>query len=129
MPDVKLAVGLSVLFLPVFFLLTGPSQLRAQDVDRTPGLRKPADGCFVYLHTDDRPGVSSTFNSGIIVTEDGVVVIDALGSEPVARRVRQAVSTVTSKPVRFLISTTPHKPFRRMGTLFNNLIELSPVPG
>jgi len=92
-------------------LFTIPSRVAAQDMDRTPGLREVGPDCFVYLHTDDRPGVSSTFNSGIIVTDDGVVVIDALGSEAVARRVREAVSKVTPKPVRFLISTTPHKPF------------------
>jgi glyoxylase-like metal-dependent hydrolase (beta-lactamase superfamily II) len=111
MPNIKLAVRLSLLLPPVLVLFAGPAQLPAQSVDRTPGLRKLAEGCLVYLHTDDRPGVSSTFNSGIIVTDEGVVVIDALGSEAVAREVRQSVSTVTSKPVRFLISSTPHSPF------------------
>ncbi|MEW6673388.1 MAG: MBL fold metallo-hydrolase [Thermodesulfobacteriota bacterium] len=92
-------------------LLILPSLLSAGELDRTPGLRKLTDDCYVYLHTDDRPGVSSTFNSGVIVTNEGVVVIDALGSVEIARRVREAVSTVTSKPVRFLITTTPHRPF------------------
>jgi glyoxylase-like metal-dependent hydrolase (beta-lactamase superfamily II) len=111
MANIKLAVRLSLLLPPVLVLFAGPPQSLAQDVDRTPGLRKLAEGCFVYLHTDDRPGVSSTFNSGIIVTDEGVVVIDALGSEAVARQVRHSISTVTSKPVRFLISSTPHSPF------------------
>ncbi len=30
----------------------------------------------MYLHGDDKPGVSSTFNSGIIVTDEEVIVID-----------------------------------------------------
>ncbi|MFH1950472.1 MAG: MBL fold metallo-hydrolase [Pseudomonadota bacterium] len=111
MPDFKLAIRLSVFLFLIIVLLITPSHLLAQDVDRTPGLRELTNGCFVYLHTDARPGVSSTFNSGIIVTDEGVVVIDALGSEAIARQVRQAVSTATSKPVRFLISTTPHRPF------------------
>ena len=88
-----------------------PSDSSGQEVDRTPGLREIKPGYYVYLHTDNTPGVSSTFNSGIIVTSDGVLVIDALGSEVIARQVRQAVSRVTSKPIRFLVSCTHHNPF------------------
>lgn len=111
MPNFTFRIRLFIFFFLFIALLAIPSHLLAQDVDRTPGLREVTKGCFVYLHTDDRPGVSSTFNSGIIVTDEGVVVIDALGSEVIARQVRQAISKVTSKPVRFLISSTPHRPF------------------
>ena len=88
-----------------------PSDSSGQEVDRTPGLREIRPGYYVYLHADSTPGVSSTFNSGIIVTNDGVLVIDALGSEAIARQVRQAVSRVSSKPIRFLASCTHHNPF------------------
>jgi len=104
-------VGFPVLLSILTVLPAFAPPAAAQELDRRPGLRKLGSGCFVYLHTDDRPGVSSTFNSGVVVTDAGVVVIDALGSEAIARGVRQAVSEVTSKPVRFLISTTPHRPF------------------
>jgi len=102
-------VKLSLIFSVV--LLASPFCLHAQDVDRSPGLRELKAGCYVYLHTDARPGVSSTFNNGVIVTDDGVVVIDALRSEENVRKVREAISKVTSKPVRYLISSTPHRPF------------------
>jgi len=95
----------------VAVLLMASSHALAQTVDRSLGLREIKPGYYVYLHGDDAPGVSSTFNSGIIVTDDGVVVVDALGSESIALQVRQAISTVTSKPIRFLISSTFHKPF------------------
>jgi glyoxylase-like metal-dependent hydrolase (beta-lactamase superfamily II) len=88
-----------------------PSHLLAQEVDRTLGLRQIKPGYYVYLHGDDTPGVSSTFNSGVIVTGEGALVIDALGSEVIARRVREAISRVTSQPIRFLISCTFHNPF------------------
>ena len=105
----------SVRFFSIIFVfgvfLAIPSQVPAQDVDRSPGLREIKPGCYVYLHTDERPGVSSTFNNGIIVTDEGVVVIDALRTEENARKVRKAISKVTSKPVRYLISSTPHRPF------------------
>jgi len=111
MPNFTPSIKLSTFIFLFIFLLMIPSHLLAQDVDRTPGLREIKPGFYVYLHTDDRPGVSSTFNNGVIVTDEGVVVIDALRSEANARQVREAISRVTSKPVRFLISSTPHKPF------------------
>ena len=35
-------------------------------------LQEIMPGYYVYVHTDDAPGVSSTFNSGVIVTDAGV---------------------------------------------------------
>ena len=79
--------------------------------ERAGGLQQIQPGHYVYLHTDGTPGVSSTFNSGIIVTDDGVVVIDALGSEAIAREAREAIAAVTDQPVRFLVSSTFHGRF------------------
>ena len=79
--------------------------------ERAGGLRQIQPGHYVYLHTDDTPGVSSTFNSGVIVTSEGVVVIDANGSEEIARQVREAIAQVTDQPVRFLVSSTFHGRF------------------
>jgi cyclase len=93
----------------IFFLL--PSHAWAQELDRSTGLKELKPGYYVYLHGDDTPGVSSTFNNGIIVTNEGVVVIDTQRTTAIAARVREAISRVTSQPIRFLISTTPHNPF------------------
>ena len=105
----------SAIFLASAFMLPAllmvPPHVGAQNVDRSFGLREIKPNYYVYLHGDDSPGVSSTFNSGIIVTDEGVIVIDALGSEAIARQVRQAISRVTAKPIRFLISCTFHNPF------------------
>jgi len=125
MSNFTLPIRLSIFLFLFIILLVLPYHLLAQDVDRTPGLRKLTNDCFVYLHTDDRPGVSSTFNSGVIVTDEEVVVIDALGSEAIARQVRQAISKVTSKPVRFLISTTPHKPFTGGNAVYADTFRIS----
>ncbi len=84
---------------------------QASGGDRSGGLRQIIPGHYVYLHTDDTPGVSSTFNSGIIVTSEGVVVVDALSSEAIARQVRAAISGMTGQPVRFLVSSTFHGRF------------------
>ena len=117
------AISFAAVFV-LFVLLMVPYQLSAQEVDRSLGLREIKPGYYVYLHGDDKPGVSSTFNSGIIVTDEGVVVIDALGSEAIARQVRQAISRVTSKPVRFLISCTFHNPFTGGNAVYADVFKI-----
>ena len=84
---------------------------RASTDDRSGGLRQIIPGHYVYLHTDDTPGVSSTVNSGIIVTNEAVVVVDALSTEAIAWQVREAIGGVTAQPVRFLVSSTFHGRF------------------
>ena len=93
-------------------------------VHRSGGLRQIAPGHYVYLHTDDAPGVSSTFNSGIIVTSEGVVVVDALSSEDIARQVRKAISTVTAQPVRFLVSSTFHGRFTGGNAVYQDAFKI-----
>jgi len=105
-------------------LLAEPSQGWAQ-IDRSLGLRQIQPGYAVFLHGDEKPGVSSTFNSGIIVTDDGVVVIDALSTEAIARQVRQAVASITSKSIRYLISATHHKPFTGGNAVYGDVLRIS----
>jgi glyoxylase-like metal-dependent hydrolase (beta-lactamase superfamily II) len=110
-----LKLNIYVQFLIFIFViavfLANPSHLPAQELDRSTGLREIKPGCYVYLHGDDTPGVSSTFNNGIIVTNEGVLVIDTQRTEAIARQVRESISRVTSQPIRFLISSTFHNPF------------------
>jgi glyoxylase-like metal-dependent hydrolase (beta-lactamase superfamily II) len=47
-------------------------------------------------------------NAGFVVTPAGVVVIDALGSPPLARRLLKEIACVTSQPVRYVIATHYH---------------------
>jgi cyclase len=72
----------------------------AQDLG--PRVKKLADG--VYVHT----GKGFDSNSGIIITNEGVVVIDT-GQNPVeSRSVMDTVKKLTSLPVRIVIDTEPH---------------------
>ena len=97
-----------------------PLSAQAADAGRAGGLRQIQPGHYVYLHTDDTPGVSSTFNSGVIVTSEGVVVIDANGSEAIARQVREAIAEVTDQPIRFLVSSTFHGRFTGGNAVFRD---------
>jgi cyclase len=46
--------------------------------------------------------------SGVIVTSEGVVVVDALTNEAMAKNERQLIASMIGKPVRYLISSTFH---------------------
>ncbi len=122
-PSAEIPARCLALFIAIGFGLAAPAAERGSVLpsgtfpqpavtgQRTGGLKEIQPGHYVYLHTDDTPGVSSTFNSGIIVTSDGVVVVDALGSDEIAREVREAIAGVTDQPVRFLVSSTFHGRF------------------
>jgi len=72
----------------------------AQDLG--PRVKKLADG--VYVHT----GKGFESNSGIILTDEGVVVIDT-GQNPIeSRDIMATVKKLTSMPVRLVIDTEPH---------------------
>src|SRR5438067_2005402 len=72
----------------------------AQDLG--PRVQKLADG--VYVHT----GKGFDSNSGIILTQEGVVVIDT-GQNPIeSRDIMDTVKKLTSMPVRLVIDTEPH---------------------
>jgi cyclase len=86
-----LAVGISLLFVPA---------LSAQDLG--PQIKKIKDGIYVYV------GNEFNSNAGIILTQDGVVLIDSGHNPTDSRAILDAVKKLTSLPVRFLIDTEPH---------------------
>ena len=65
-------------------------------------VRKLVDG--VYVHT----GKGYESNSGIILTNEGVVVIDTGQNAIESRNVMAAIKKLTSMPVRLVIDTEPH---------------------
>jgi cyclase len=87
------------LFVGLAFLCMG-LPLRAQELG--PGFTKVKDGIYVYTA---KPGNS---NCGIIMTQEGVVMIDSCHNPPDSHRVLAAIKKLTDKPVRFLIDTETH---------------------
>lgn len=47
-------------------------------------------------------------NAGVVITREGVVVVDALGSPPVARELVAAIRKITTAPIRRVIVTHYH---------------------
>jgi cyclase len=88
----------AMLAIVASIVLTGSAF--AQDLG--PRVKKLADG--VYVHTGN--GFDS--NSGIILTDEGVIVIDT-GQNPIeSRDIMATVKKLTSMPVRIVIDTEPH---------------------
>ncbi len=122
----KSAITIAILFsLSLFVFLTearlNPAAPQASGSNRSRGIRQIIPGHYVYQETEDS---SSSFNSGIIVTSEGVVVVDALNTEAVARRVREAISGVTTQPVRFLISSTFHNNYTRGNVAYQDAVRI-----
>src|SRR5438128_145643 len=72
----------------------------AQDLG--PQVKKLADG--VYVHT----GKGFDSNSGIILTQEGVVVIDTGQNAIESRDIMATIKKLTPMPVRLVIDTEPH---------------------
>ena len=87
-------------FLFVFYFWFVASHLLAQDLG--PHFKKIKDGIYVYAQ---KPADS---NAGIILTQEGVVLIDSGHNPPDSQAILKAVKQLTSQPIRFLINTEPH---------------------
>ena len=79
-----------------------------------PLLRRLAPGVYAALGDTGR-GSEGRPNAGFVVTDSGVVVIDALASPRHAGELVQAIRSVTPRPIRWLI-LTHHHPDHHFGT-------------
>jgi glyoxylase-like metal-dependent hydrolase (beta-lactamase superfamily II) len=113
--------------LSVFLLLVSCVSAIAQQPPRGAGapatattqtgtLRQIIPGHYVYS--------SATYNSGIIVTNDGVVVLDALNTEAVARAQREAIANTIKQPVRVLVSSTFHDNYSKGNIAYADVLKI-----
>jgi len=100
--------------LAVIALLFGGVSVFSQQP--TGALRQIVPGHYVYS--------SSTYNSGIIATSEGVVVLDALNSEAVARAQREAIASTIRQPVRMLVSSTFHNNYSKGNIAYADVLKL-----
>ena len=82
-----------------------PAGPTAAERNPSEALRQIIPGHYVFS--------SGTLNSGVIVTSKGVIVLDALNSEPVARAEREAIAKTIQQPVRLLVSSTFHNNYSK----------------
>lgn len=90
----------------------------AAATERTPPgtLRQIIPGHYVFS--------AATYNSGIIVTNDGVVVLDALNSAAVARAQREAIANTIRQPVRVLVSSTFHDNYSKGNIAYADVLKI-----
>jgi glyoxylase-like metal-dependent hydrolase (beta-lactamase superfamily II) len=91
--------------LAVAIALLCPCSAFSQQAQRPTALREIIPGHYAFS--------SGTFNSGLIVTGEGVVVLDALNSESVGKAEREAIANTIRQPVRFLVSSTFHNNYSK----------------
>ena len=92
------------------------ARLKPAERNRTGTLRQLIPGYYVFS--------STSFNSGVIATNEGVVVLDALSSEGFARHEREAIATIIKQPVRFLISSTFHNNYTWGNVAYQDVIKI-----
>jgi len=95
--------SLSARILLLFLLLT-EANVHAAPLD----IQRVADGVYALVgdlgnRSAKNLGNNATF--GVIVTDNGVVLIDPGGTYKGARQIHEAIKTVTSKPVVLVINT------------------------
>ena len=78
----------------------GPTFAQAAEGPQTGKLEQIIPGHYMYS--------SGPRISGVIATSEGVVVLDALSSEAMAKHERQLIAATIRQPVRYLISSTFH---------------------
>ena len=61
-----------------------------------------ADGAYAYTAEGDP-------NSGVIVGDDGVMVIDATATPVMAKALVERIRTVTDKPIKYVLLTHYHR--------------------
>jgi glyoxylase-like metal-dependent hydrolase (beta-lactamase superfamily II) len=90
------------LTLFIIFLISSPASYAAFDV------KKVTDGVYALVgETTQRSPTNFGNNSthGVIITDDGVVLIDSGASYLGAREIHQAIQTLTDQPIKIVINT------------------------
>jgi len=94
-----------------------------RDDDTLPLYRLAPGSYFLYgnIATLDADNRGFNGNAGFVVTGDGVVVIDALGTPKLGRRLIATVRSVTDQPIRYLILTHNHPDHAYGASAFRDL--------
>ena len=64
------------------------------------------------------------FSGGIIITDEGAVIVDALDTEAIARAQRELISSTLRQPVRYLISSSFHDPYSKGNIAYGDVFKI-----
>jgi glyoxylase-like metal-dependent hydrolase (beta-lactamase superfamily II) len=102
--------------LVLAFALLSCASAFSQQAPRNPAAEAPernTSGSLRQIIPGHYAYTSGTFNSGVIATSEGVVVLDALNSAAVGRAERQAIANTIEAPLRVLVSSTFHNNYSK----------------
>ena len=88
-------------------LLILPLNAAAQPSDATAKMERVADGIYAILH-DDATDAWPHGNTGVVIGDDGVLVIDSTYLPSRARADIALIRQITTKPVKYLVMTHWH---------------------
>jgi cyclase len=91
----------AIFFVAVTALITLAARAHAITPDK-PEFKKLADGVYAYV------GKLNDANAMVVVTSQGVVVIDTGNNQPETRNILKHIQSVTQQPVRYVIITQNH---------------------
>jgi glyoxylase-like metal-dependent hydrolase (beta-lactamase superfamily II) len=114
----KSAMAIALLLPLSLFVFLAEAPLSPASAQATEG---PQAGTLEQIIPGHYTYNSNGFVSGVIVTSEGVVVVDALGNEAVAKDERQQISDVIGQPVRYLISSSFHDNYTRGNVAYRDV--------
>ena len=100
-----------VIFIVGLFMIAQTASAQGRlGVDFEPKLIPIVEGIYAYEGPLALPGEAEIVrtNSLVVITADGVVVVDGQDNVEEAERMIRAIAGVTSQPIRYLINASPH---------------------
>ena len=116
LPRSVLALALSLSLTLLFLTEARLPSAQAAEGPQTGKLEQIIPGHYMYS--------SGPRISGVIATSEGVVVIDALSSEAMAKHERQLIAGTIRQPVRYLISSTFHGNYSLGNVAYQDVIRI-----
>ncbi len=102
-PLTSIAAAAGMLVFPI----SAPAQAGPLPRDSTARVERLADGVYAIIH-DDASDQWPHSNTGVVVYDDGVLVVDATYLPSRARADIGLIRALTDKPVRYLVNTHWH---------------------
>ncbi|WP_455212370.1 MBL fold metallo-hydrolase [Kaarinaea lacus] len=105
-------------------------QIKLRETDKAkdtlPVYKLSADTYFLYgnIAQLDEENRGFNGNAGFVVTAEGVVVIDALGTPRLGQRLIATIRTITNKPINYLIVTHNHPDHAYGASAFRDIPKL-----
>jgi cyclase len=113
----RLAVGLLACLMTLPALASGPQSVRSSALSDNnlkkedfPRWQKVGTDAYIFegVHSPDTSGAIFTTVSLVVITKDGVLVVDGQGSVPESQQLIDQIKKVTSQPIKYVVVGSDH---------------------